>query len=214
MDGEPTLVAPPDATRLASLIREQSASEVDQITAEMRQRVDKIRATAKNEAAKIRAEAEREGEERGQRRAAELLAVAEAESRSQWLRARENLIQTALERARAQLAHFADMPAAAETLAQLIREAMSVLPNGPLRVQAPADYAALLAAVRRQVDDVRLEFQCGPGTGPGGVIIESSDARRRFDNSFDARIHRRYDELRRAVADALSGAEHSGGPPA
>jgi hypothetical protein len=78
----------PASASLAALIREQSAAEVVQILADADERAQRSRAAAEAEAQSVRAQAERLGTERGRRRAAELLAIAEAESRMELLRGR------------------------------------------------------------------------------------------------------------------------------
>lgn len=195
-----------EAARLAALIREQAAAEVEQVASEARQREEHIRRAAEAEARAIRVAAEREGESRGRRRAARLLARAEAGARMEWLRARQGLIDDVIERSQAELAQFATMPSAGARLADLIREALSVLPDGPVRARVPASYEGLLReALRENGGDQRLAVQPESGSVPGGgVVVETENGRLRFDNSFAARIRRERDRFHRVVAACLS----------
>ena len=194
-----------EATALIRLIHDQCTAEVEEMRAQARQRVERSLAAADAEAESIRAAAHREGAERGQRQAARLRAVAEAESRRQRLLDREHLIEDALRQARAQLEAFAEMPAAAEILAALVHEGLQAVPAGPVRVRVPQGYERLTGAAAGEGSaasprTVRFEVDAVPG---GGVIIESDDGRLRFDNSFAARIRRRATRLRRQAADIL-----------
>jgi vacuolar-type H+-ATPase subunit E/Vma4 len=194
-----------DAERLAALIREQAAGESEQAVATAREQAQRIAAAGDAEAEAIRAAAEREGEARGQRRAAEILAAARAQRRMRVLQARETLIESALARARAQLASPNTLPAAAETLTRLIREGLAFFPPGEVRVRmAERDVALLDAAVRDELEASRWTLRFEPAVVPGGgVIMESADRRRRVDNSIEARSLRQGDRLRHLAAGIL-----------
>ncbi len=195
-----------EAATLASLIRDQSAAEVEEMQTQARQRAERILAAADAEAESIRAAAHGEGSGRGQRQAARLCAVAEAETRRQRLLDREQLIEDTLHRARTQLEGFAQMPSAAGILADLVREGLRAVPAAAVRARVPAGYKRLAEAVLASQalvampQPVRFEVDAVPG---GGVIVESDDGRLRFDNSFTARIRRRATQLRRVAADVL-----------
>ncbi len=200
-DGPPAA----DAEGLLRLLREQSAGEAAQLRAQTEDRARHIRLAAETEAQSFRAAARAEGEERGHRHAAKVLALAEAESHRQLLWAREGVIDQAIAGARARLAAFAAMPEAPERLAQLIGEGLSVLPPGPVRVRVPPAYAPLLdrgARERVAGGEWTVTFAADAAV-PDGVLVETEDGRLCFDNTFAARIRRRKQRLRRLVAAAL-----------
>lgn len=194
-----------DAADLAALIREQASSETAQLTADAHAHIERIRAASAVEIEAVHAAAVREGEERGRRRAAALLAVADSQARLTLLHARETHIQEALARTRNQLAELNGLPNARAVLAAFIREALRALDPGPVRVRVSESQAALLDdATRRQLAAGRwaLHFEAAVVAG-GGVIVETEDGRLRFDNSVDARIRRRTHELRQLAATLL-----------
>ena len=194
-----------DARGLAALILEQSAAEIDQLRADAQERIARTRAAAAAKVESIRSAAVREGEQRGRRRAASLLAVAEARSRLRVLHAREAHIDDALAHARSQLANLTNVPDAPAVVTALIREALQVLQPGPVRVQLPESLAALLdSSTRRQLGAGRwaLHFETAPVPG-GGVIVETDDGRLRFDNSIEARFRRAAAYLRQLAAELL-----------
>lgn len=194
-----------EAERLATLIREQAADESAQALATAREQAERIRATGRAEAEAIRSAAEREGEARGGRRAAELLTVARAQRQMSLLQVREALIEAALTQARAQLAGLPTSPAAAETLAELIREGLPLFPTGPVCVRIEAKYGVLIGpSIREALGAGRWTLRVEPAAIPGGgVILESADGRLRLDNSVDARSRRQHDRLRRLAASIL-----------
>lgn len=194
-----------DAERLAALIREYAADESAHAIATGKEQAERIRAAGQAEGESIRTAAEREGAARGQRRAAELLAVARAQRQMRLLQVREALIEAALTQARAQLGSSTALPAAADTLAELVREGLPFFPSGPVRVRMGESDAALLGpAVRDALGTGRWTLRVEPAAIPGGgVILESDDGRLCFDNSLDARGRRRRDRLRRLAASVL-----------
>lgn len=194
-----------DAGSLAALIHQESAVEIEQLLADARAHAERVRASAAAEVESIRAAAAREGEQRGQRRAAALLAIAEAQSRLKLLHAREAHIDDVLARATAQLTTLSGVTNGREVVASLIREALAALEPASVRVCLAKSQAALLDdAIRRQLGAGRwaLRFETMPGAG-GGVIVETEDGRQRFDNSIAARFRRRTQELRQLAAAQL-----------
>jgi len=201
----PAPTAAQDTGSLAALIRQQSAVEIEQLLADAHAHAERIRASAAAEVASIRAAAAREGEQRGQRRAAALLATAEAQSRLKLLHAREAHIDDVLARATARLTTLAGVANGRDVVASLIREALAVLEPAPVRVRLAESQAALLDdATRRQLEAGRWALRFEPEQiAGGGVIVETEDGRQRFDNSIAARFRRRMQELRQLAATQL-----------
>ena len=202
---EPSPVAQ-DAAGLARLIQQQSAAEIEQLLADARAHAERVRVTATTEVEAIRSATAREGEQRGQRRAAALLAVAEAQSRLIILRAREAHIDDVLTRARSRLANLSGVANAGAVVAALLREALSAIPPGPVSVRLAASQAALLDdATRRILAAGRwaLRFESSP-VADGGVVVESEDGHLRLDNSIAARMRRRAAQLRQLAAEQLA----------
>jgi len=194
-----------DAGGLAALIRQQSADEITQLLADARRHVERIRATAAVEVDGLQAAAQREGQERGRRGAAALLAVAEVQSRLAVLQAREARISEVLLETRNRLAHLDALPNAAANVAGFISDALRVLAPGPVRVLLPESHAALLDdATRRRLAAGRWALRFESAGVPGaGVIVETEDGRLHFDNSIDARLRRHAMQLRQLAAKLL-----------
>ncbi len=205
MSGSLSAAQPPEVEHLAALILEQADAEVRQIGDDAAQRAERLRAAAAAEAAAIDADARREGEARGRRQAAALLAEAETRGHREWLWVREHVIQDVLARVAAHLAALPARPDTIEPLVRLAEDALAVLPHEPVRVRVAKGYEALvgllleshLAAAGR---GYHVEADSIPG---GGVIVETEGGRLCFDNSFATRFRRLNDELRSAAAAIL-----------
>lgn len=208
----------PDAPQLETesllrLIREQSAAEMADLRAQTAERGQRIRAAADAEVEAIRTAAYGEGEAHGQRQIAKLLAVTEADSHKQLLWTRERLIDDVLAVVRGRLADFPALPDAADLLVDLIREGLQRVPPGPVTIYLPSEYGPLLD------DDRRAALATGGWTltvveraiPGGGAIVETGDGRLLFNNSFDARLRRQRDGLRRLIVRLLlsEGAERT-----
>ncbi len=197
--------APPEVTRLAALIREQADGEIEQITGSARERAQRLRAAAADEAAAIAAEARRDGEARGRRTAAALLAEAESRAQLAWLWAREHLLDDVLARVASQLAQLPVHRDSAEELVRLVEEGLTALPKEPVRVHIDKAYrplVGLLLSARPSTKErtYRLEADAVPG---GGVMVETEAGRLRFDHSLATRLRRLNTELRGAAATLL-----------
>jgi vacuolar-type H+-ATPase subunit E/Vma4 len=190
---------------LQRLVREQAAEEMRTLRAATEVRVADTRARAEAQVGTIRDAARRDGEEKGRREAAKVLAVAATESQQMWLRAREDLLDAAVHRVQVQLDEFRAIPEAGRILGRLLEEAVGALPPAPLRVRAPQGYAQLLdeeALTRICRDHCTLQFDVDAVPG-GGVIVETIDGRLRFDNSFGERLRRKRHEVRRLLGQIL-----------
>lgn len=201
-----------EAESLAALIREQSAAEAGAVVEQAHEHTARMRATGAEQIAHIEGAAREEGRARGRREAAQLLAGAEAECQRRYLQARERLIEQTIARARERLAALASHPNAAAVLDRLIVEAVRALPPGPVRVLMPGSYAGLLGAKQVQrLGGERIQIQTQEEFPPGGgVVLETPDGRLRFDNSFEGRIRRMHDGIRRAAATALGIGQSAG----
>jgi len=193
----------------AELIRQQSANEIAELRSSAATLVQRLRANAAAEMDSLRAQARSVGETRGHQASAKRVAVAETESRKAWLWAREQLIEELLATAKQRLAKFPDVDGGTGTLQALIAEALRVLPPGAVSVRvSPACAQRLDQAACDMLGSGRWQLTITTEGAPaGGVIVESSDGRLRFDNSFEARIGRGRDRLRRLALDTLLAGE-------
>jgi len=194
---------------LVDLIRQQCATEIAELRSAATERAERARAAAAAESATLRAEARSIGEARGRQATATRLAVAETDSRRAWLWSREQLVEEVLETARARLAEFPNVPDGTRILHALVAEGLQALPPGPV-------YVRVSAASTQRLDSAACETLgrgrwqltiTTEGAPPAGVVVESDDGRLRFDNSFEARLRRNREGLRRLILETLLAGE-------
>ncbi len=92
-----------------------------------------------------------------------------------------------------------------KALSELIKEGLGVI--GPkARVQCNAkDRKAVVSAARKlSSGSVRLTVDEEPIETTGGVVMTTSDGLVKFDNTFEARMERMKQDLRKGVADVLT----------
>ena len=205
-------------------MQDQEAKLQQEILGDAREKAERVRQRAKHEAEKALAAARQalatqraarllEAQRTAQSRTLMIQASIEQEVRRAWLCAREQELE----------ALFADALQAAESgggggdpvqsLRQLSVEALAAL--GPadavVRVR-PADrpvfserfVAAVLAqALPGRDGAVRITVAEAPDQ-PAGIVVETADGRKRYDNTYRARLARRRDELRTVVAQAAA----------
>ncbi len=182
----------------------------DEILNDARRKAERALARAERDAAKARDEAaeeqraEREqalerARQRADIRSRAILVTVDQEVRRQRLLAREAILERCLDQA---LETACSLPPedARRSLAELLDEALAALGPGPAKVRArPADAAVLASAISdaAQVtvtDDERLG---------AGLVAESPDGLRQFDNTYATRRERLRERLRTLLAEGI-----------
>jgi vacuolar-type H+-ATPase subunit E/Vma4 len=153
-------------------------------------------------------DAEREAGERAQA----ILASIEQERRRRWLTRREAAITDVIDAALQEL-QAADSATVRKSLTALLEQALTVVNSVDVRVlTSPAQAAVvreILPAVFKQVLGQATRNSAAPAVCEdagiaGGVVVESLDGVRRYDNTYRARLARLGDELRAAILGALT----------
>jgi vacuolar-type H+-ATPase subunit E/Vma4 len=192
------------------------------IKAEVRAAADRLEGEASAQVQRIQREAEAqsalEREKRLQEAEAEVAtvgesAVARAQLEAQRLKVlrREQLITTVFETAAQRLPALVEAPDYPETVAALVRDAVRRLNVGAaLTVRADARTRAHLGAEQLAALSVELgvTLTLGAPLEAGlGVMVETLDGHRRYDNTLSARLDRMREALRAPVYHILMGDE-------
>jgi len=175
--------------------------------------VRRIAAQAERRADEIRRQAERGLAVRRQAERARALAVAELEVSREASSRREEFVARAFDEARAALAGWRERPDRDEIVARLVTEAVRALPGEEFAVElAPEDagrwsgerLADLAGEVSRQTGRaVRLKPAPAKGYFLGGARVTSADGRTRADQTFEARLERLAEDMRRMICGEL-----------
>ncbi len=193
---------------LFQAVMSEAHSEADQILAEARVKADAIRQSAQEQAEAVRKEVLARASLDAERSRRQIIATAQIKARSIQLESREKSLNNVFEAAQQQLSSVQQWSDYDKTAAGLLREALTHV--GASRVQVYADETtrqhltlALLEKVSKELNvELRLEKPLEHGTG---VIVETEDGRRRYDNTLETRLSRMQDALRSPVYHILMG---------
>lgn len=198
---------------LEQAIMEIAQQEAQSILEEARSKTDAI-----HKQAKVRAEAEstailHAAEQQVPHLIEQAGAKAQVEAQMIKLQRREQVIERAFAAARHKLTMLPQRPDYADIVRHLLDEAITVLDNDTCIVHADAQTQTLLtdaflAAIARERHvtlrrgDLLTE---GAPLSSIGIVLSTPDGKRRYDNTFEARLARIQDSLRTEVYRILAG---------
>ena len=138
----------------------------------------------------------------------QVIAQAQMEAQKLKLKRREHLLERPFVKARQQLDSLSQRPDYAEIARYLVREAVEHLGSGEMIVRADAETQKLLddSALDRLSDELGVRLQVGKPLERGvGVVVETPDGHRRYDNRLETRMTRLQESLRMSVYHILMG---------
>ena len=191
---------------------EQEQKLRDEILADAGRKAERARAKAQRDAEKARKQAETDQQaeraallaraaERGAAQSRSILVTVAQEVRRRRLLARETVIERCLDEA----LDAADGLAGDEldrSLGELLAEALAALGDGPVLVRVAPGAAGTLSPERLAalgIDPARLTVIPDEALG-GGLVAESPEGARRFDNTYATRRERLRERLRTLLA--------------
>ncbi len=196
---------------LSRAVMKEAQSEAEQTLSRAREDALKIQQKAQDQA-----EGERKGileraseeEERIRRQA---IATAEMRARTLQLKKREELLEGVFEEARQQLSSLQQWSDYDRIARKLLREALIHLEANSSLVRA--DEVTLQYLTDEVLEELSKELNVtiqvkGTLEQGTGVVVETDDGRRRFDNTLETRLNRMQDALRAPVYRMLVGEYH------
>lgn len=203
-------MAPEDESieMLSQAVMREAQTEAEQILVQAREDARKIL-----EDAQVQAEAERkvilerasQEEERTRRQA---IAAAQIKARTLQLKKREEILNKVFKEARQQLSSLQQWSDYDQIVRHLLREALTRLETDSALIQADEVTLQFLKdEVLEQVSkELNVKLQVKDTLKQGiGVVVETADGRRRFDNTLEVRLDRMQDTLRASVYRLLVG---------
>ena len=193
---------------------------IDEILADARKKAGRTVRRAEQESKDIVQKAQSEAEDvrksaidaacqRAERQKTIVLATVDIEAQRIEIDARESVIREAFDAAEKRLAERQGFDYAG-VLANLVAAAAEAIGGDRFvvtvaeRDRKSVELAALQQTVSRKMGRaVTLDSSSDPTAISGGVIVYSAEGRRMVDNSFESRMARTYDHLRRQVAQFL-----------
>jgi V/A-type H+-transporting ATPase subunit G/H len=193
---------------LARAVLKKARADADHVLDEARLAAGEVRQQARQQA-----EAERErilerARQEAERIRGQAVAAAQLRARKLKLEQREVLLDDVLAAARQRLPTVQQWTDYDQIVVYLVREAVAQLKAGQCCVRADARAQQILTPDLLAEISAELGVQLQPGEileHRLGVIAETVDGRRRYDNTLEARLDRQLEELRFPIHRLLMG---------
>jgi vacuolar-type H+-ATPase subunit E/Vma4 len=193
---------------LARAVLNEAQAEARQILADAQEKAEAIRQRGRERAAAERAETlEQTRREAGQIRE-QAIAAAQLKARMLRLEQREKLLNHVFEAVQQRLPAVQQWTDYEQIVQELIREAVLDLGTQAVRIRADAQADQLLTeeVLARLARELDVTLEKGASLGEGiGIVAETIDGRRQYDNTLQARLRRSREELRAPVYHLLMG---------
>jgi vacuolar-type H+-ATPase subunit E/Vma4 len=197
-----------DIQALARAIKGEANEEAQRILADAQSRADAIR-----QQGRVQVEAERKDILQHAQREAEnvqsnAVATAQLEAQTLKLERREQLLHDAFNAARQQLSSAPHWPDYEQIVLRLVREAAVHLHATEAVVRADTDTRRILSdeALSELGKELDIHLQAGqPLADSTGVVLETPDGHRRYDNTLQTRLSRMQESMRTTVYRILVG---------
>ncbi|NLF01626.1 MAG: hypothetical protein GX601_11685 [Anaerolineales bacterium] len=194
---------------LERVILEEANEDARRILNEAQARAEQVQRQAQTEASAEQETILRRARQEAETVRSHAVAIAQRDAQGLRLRRREQLLERAFVVARQHIPAIVDRPDYARVVRELVREGLQNL---------GADEVVIRADERTQqalTDEMLAEMSRGLGvrlrigeplSRGTGVLMETADGHRRFDNTFEARLARMQEALRTRVYQILMGA--------
>ena len=197
-----------DIQVLARAIKGEANEEAQRILADAQSRADAIR-----QQGRVHVEAERKDILQHSQREAEnvqsnAVATAQLEAQTLKLERREQLLHGTFNAARQRLSSAPHWPDYEQIALRLVREAAVHLHATEAVVRADTDTRRILSdeALSELGKELDIHLQAGqPLADSTGVVLETLDGHRRYDNTLQTRLSRMQESMRTAVYRILVG---------
>jgi V/A-type H+-transporting ATPase subunit E len=193
---------------LARAVLSEARAEADQTLADARARAEAVKQQAQSRAETVRETILTRAQQQSEELRSRAVASAQLKARRLQLERREVLLGRVFETVQQRLPALQKWTDYPDIVEQLVREGVAQLKADVVRVYADGQTMALLddARLQRLSQALGIDVQRGEVLEQGtGVILETIDGHRQFDNTLEARLLRMRDELRAAVYRLLMG---------
>jgi V/A-type H+-transporting ATPase subunit E len=195
---------------LSQAVQSKAREDADQILADANAKADAVRQRGREKAAAERAKILEQAARDTERVRTQTIATTQMKARTMKLAHREKLLDSVFAEAERRLAGLEQRPDYDRILRRLLREALSHLEADEVRIRSDDRSRkhmtdSWLAGMAKETQ-VRLVL--GPALDRGtGVIVETADGHRQYDNTLETRLQRMRDPLRSPVYKLLAGEE-------
>lgn len=182
--------------------------DAEQILAQAKTKADQIRQRAQEQAEAERAKILEQASVEAERVRSQVIATNQLKSRTMLLEQREILLEEVFETARQRLPSVLRGSDYEKIARRLFQEAITQLGGNAAKVRADNETLKALqtGALEDLSKETQMQIQLGEPLEKGlGVIAETGDGRRQYDNTLETRLNRMQDTLRATVYRILMG---------
>lgn len=193
---------------LSRAVLGEARADAEKILAEAKAKADELRKQAQVQANAERAKILDQACSVADRVGRQGIAIAQLKARTMELEQREKLIKNVFETARQKLDSVQSRADYEKITQHLLREALSQLGALSARVRADPETQKLItsAMLKTISTDLKMQIQLGEPLKQGtGLVVETDDGRRQYDNTMETRLKRLKDTLRGPVYHLLMG---------
>ncbi len=187
---------------------DEARTEAKQILADARARADNIRQQAQADSETERERILQQARKESDRTRSEAIASAELEARMLKLARREKLLARVFDAVRGRMEAVTQWTDYDQIVREWVLEATRQVGSKEVRIRADGRTRAALAdeVLRDLSKEAGVELRLGDTLEGGtGIIAETADGHRRYDNTLEARLTRAQDALRTPVYHMLVG---------
>jgi vacuolar-type H+-ATPase subunit E/Vma4 len=195
---------------LTRTVLNEAHAEAEQIRAEAQTNAEAVRKRAQEQADTERAEILARASQEAERLRSQALASAQLQARTKELERREKLLNSVFDAARRQLPSVQQRADYDQIARQLLRDALIHLGADTVRVRADElTRTHLTEQVLAEISaELGIQVQQGTPLDQGvGLIAQTADGHRQYDNTLEARLNRQQNSLRAPVLRLLTGEE-------
>jgi V/A-type H+-transporting ATPase subunit E len=197
-----------DVKMLSRAVLNNARGDAEQNLKEAREKAAAIRKNAEEQAAAERARILQKAQAEADRVRGQVVASTQLKARTLQLDQREEMLASVFQTAHQQLATVQKSTDYQKTVEGLLREALTQLGVEQAVIHADAVTQKLLGdgLLEKVARDMKVKAKLGEPLKQGtGLIVETEDGRRQYDNTLETRLGRLQDTLRSPVYHLLMG---------
>jgi len=193
---------------LSDAVLSYARGEAEQVLAEAKAKAEEIRKQIAEQAAAERAKILEKASAEAERVRSQAIATTQLKARTSELEQREKLLESVFQAAGQKLAAAQQSSDYDKTAQRLLREALTQL--GASAAIVHVDQATGKLLTHNLIDGISKELNVKlkigePLTQGTGVVVETEDGHRQYDNTLETRLKRMRDTLRAPVYHILMG---------
>jgi vacuolar-type H+-ATPase subunit E/Vma4 len=195
---------------LSRTVQEAARNEADRILADAKTKAEQIRQRGREEAEARRKEILDRAVRDSEHLRSQAVATARMQARKQELEHRDRLLEGIFAEAERRIPEIAKRPDYELIAMRLAGEAAEHLASDSLRIRADEHTRRILTKERLEnlSRKTGVKMQAGPALESGtGVVAETADGHRLYDNTLETRLQRMRNGLRAAAYRILTGEE-------